>query len=224
MKSYYRKCKHCGRRIQMRQMPAGQWVAFEGYDTIHDCNSPPPPSTGKPIPEERTDSGERRPGYDDLDFVDFNVPGDVGKPPVTPGKMERPRPKTRIQEQGASPGYLSLTKVQNIIDQAIADYRVLTITFVKRNGEKSVRDIEPLLRSSTHCTAYCRLKDGFRTFRLDGIKSAIIKQETFSARPVPTLERQRLDSMGAKSRKWTIPTWIWVLLGLIILIFLLSKR
>lgn len=224
MKSYFRKCKHCGRRIQMRQMPAGQWVAFEGYDTPHDCNSPPPPSTGRPIQEERTDPGERRPGYGDLDFIDIKVPEGAGKPPVAPERLEKPRPKTRIEVQEASAGHPSPAKIRDIIDQAIADYRVLTITFVKRNGETGVRDIEPLLRSNTHCTAYCRLRSGFRIFRLDGIKSAILKEETFSARPVPTLERERLDSMGAKSRKWIIPTWIWILLGLIILIFLLSRR
>ena len=38
--SYYRKCKHCGRRIQMRKMPHGKYVAFEGYDTVHDCKKP----------------------------------------------------------------------------------------------------------------------------------------------------------------------------------------
>jgi hypothetical protein len=26
-------------------MPAGQWVAFEGYDTIHDCKKPPKKKT-----------------------------------------------------------------------------------------------------------------------------------------------------------------------------------
>ncbi len=38
MGSYHRKCNKCGQLIQMRQMPQGQWVAFEGYDTLHDCN------------------------------------------------------------------------------------------------------------------------------------------------------------------------------------------
>jgi hypothetical protein len=39
--SYYRNCRSCGRRIQMRKMPHGQWVAFEGYDHQHDCKVPP---------------------------------------------------------------------------------------------------------------------------------------------------------------------------------------
>jgi hypothetical protein len=39
--SYKRNCRSCARRIQMRRMPGGQWLAFEGYDTIHDCASAP---------------------------------------------------------------------------------------------------------------------------------------------------------------------------------------
>lgn len=42
MPSYHRRCKWCGRLIQLRQMPDGQWVAFEGYDTVHSCNAEPP--------------------------------------------------------------------------------------------------------------------------------------------------------------------------------------
>ena len=37
--SYYRACRKCGQRIQMREMPHGQWVAFEGFDTPHNCGA-----------------------------------------------------------------------------------------------------------------------------------------------------------------------------------------
>lgn len=36
--SYNRRCKYCGQWIQMRNMPQGQWVAFDGYDTVHKCS------------------------------------------------------------------------------------------------------------------------------------------------------------------------------------------
>lgn len=36
--SYSRRCKYCGKWIQMRQMPQGQWVAFDGYDSVHKCS------------------------------------------------------------------------------------------------------------------------------------------------------------------------------------------
>lgn len=47
MSSYTRPCRHCGRRINLRQMPHGQWVAFEG-DQQHVCNEPAPPKAAPP--------------------------------------------------------------------------------------------------------------------------------------------------------------------------------
>lgn len=38
--SYSKICIHCKRRINLRKMPNGKWVAFEGYDTVHDCKKP----------------------------------------------------------------------------------------------------------------------------------------------------------------------------------------
>jgi hypothetical protein len=35
--SYLTTCKWCGERIHMRQMPHGQWVAFEGAESVHHC-------------------------------------------------------------------------------------------------------------------------------------------------------------------------------------------
>ena len=35
--SYFRDCKWCGQRIHMRQMPHGQWVAFDGDESVHEC-------------------------------------------------------------------------------------------------------------------------------------------------------------------------------------------
>ena len=38
MSSYIRPCRECGQRISLRQMPAGQWVAFDvSTETQHSC-------------------------------------------------------------------------------------------------------------------------------------------------------------------------------------------
>lgn len=38
----YRECKYCGQPISIREMPAGQWVAFDvGTDNVHHCGSTP---------------------------------------------------------------------------------------------------------------------------------------------------------------------------------------
>lgn len=48
-------------------MPGGQWVAFEGYETLHDCKKATKQSrkTSNYIPEKNP------PEYEQLDFVDF---------------------------------------------------------------------------------------------------------------------------------------------------------
>lgn len=78
MTSYYRKCKHCGRRIQMRQMPEGQWVAWEGYDTIHDCNNPPIRADKKTgwinFPDLEQEQEETN-LYGELEFSDIEIEG-----------------------------------------------------------------------------------------------------------------------------------------------------
>ncbi len=35
--AYFTSCKWCGERIHMRQMPHGQWVAFDGEESVHKC-------------------------------------------------------------------------------------------------------------------------------------------------------------------------------------------
>jgi len=36
--SYNRRCVYCGKWIQMRQMPYGQWVPFNDDNTVHTCD------------------------------------------------------------------------------------------------------------------------------------------------------------------------------------------
>lgn len=83
MASYSRNCNRCGKRINLRKMPGGQWVAFEGYDSPHDCNvssavrqptSPPHQATSGTDNDERT-------VYDDLEFPEVQVGEATG---VTP--------------------------------------------------------------------------------------------------------------------------------------------
>lgn len=74
MASYSRSCKKCGIRINLRQMPSGQWVAFEGYDVQHKCGT-----TGRQATRSsshanaprnpRTETGT----YDNLEFGDIQV-------------------------------------------------------------------------------------------------------------------------------------------------------
>jgi hypothetical protein len=69
-KAYSRTCRNCGEPINMRKMPHGQWVAFEGYDTPHA------PRCGKksPIIRRKTDSSSFSDPLSDIGFHDVNVP------------------------------------------------------------------------------------------------------------------------------------------------------
>jgi hypothetical protein len=79
----------------MRKMPAGQWVAFEGYDTIHDCK--------KPSKKTSTSDSERKPyhnlnsiksSFENLDFPDIRIEQESVTPksttiPSTPATAEK---------------------------------------------------------------------------------------------------------------------------------------
>ncbi len=75
--SYNRNCVNCGRRIQMRQMPAGQWLPFEGYDTVHVCSSSAP-NRNENARAQTTSTSKRSAGsgYNDLEFLQFSLPAD----------------------------------------------------------------------------------------------------------------------------------------------------
>jgi hypothetical protein len=96
--SYYKSCNKCGRSIQLRQMPAGQWVAFEGYDKQHKCKKSP---AAKSTPVKHTPAN-RKSAYDDIDFFStFNVNGlspisESTKENIWPSEPSQPnRPRTK---------------------------------------------------------------------------------------------------------------------------------
>src|SRR5262249_12104318 len=89
--SYSRRCRYCSRWISMRQMPAGQWVAFEG-DSVHDC--------GRPPPQRVTTSRSRRDAPTPAasgEFEDFEIPSRPGSSTLqTSEPFRRPGvPKTK---------------------------------------------------------------------------------------------------------------------------------
>jgi hypothetical protein len=84
--SYYRDCRKCGRRIQLREMPGRQWVAFEGYDTIHNCSKPAASNHSEVTHAPALNSEARKSSsYDNLDFADIDIATD-GLP--TPQRQE----------------------------------------------------------------------------------------------------------------------------------------
>lgn len=102
--SYYRQCQFCDRRIQMRLMPNGRWLPFDGFEIRHDCRSNRP--SGSPISDSihtREPSPVRSTGlFDDIDFAQVQVPehrspsaqsqtSSTVRPPASPARAVRKR-------------------------------------------------------------------------------------------------------------------------------------
>jgi hypothetical protein len=109
--SYARPCKYCGRRISMRQMPAGQWVAFED-DAAHKCAAPP---KAKPARKPGLRQVSPPPVAADDDFGEFVLPNDkpasVGKPTLrvsAPQKRRRSSRRFNIPRRDWSRGFVCL--------------------------------------------------------------------------------------------------------------------
>ena len=82
---------------------------------------------------------------------------------------------------------------------AIASRNKLAIAYARDDGEKSERVVRPLAASfwgrSWTMTAWCELRDDFRTFRLDRIERISIAEATFADEPGRSLA-DYFDSIG----------------------------
>lgn len=161
MTSYHRECKHCGRLIQLRLMPGGQWVAFEGYDTVHDCSTPV------------------RRSFDQGTGVRLVLRAGRDIEGTSSTASESSEEVARIGGERRS--------IRELVDLAINTRQVLRIVYESRSMglEATARDIEPLKRDGTYCYAYCRMRQDFRQFRLDKIKGVELKNEDFVPRVIP---------------------------------------
>ena len=76
-----------------------------------------------------------------------------------------------------------LAIIQELLRQAIAEHRVVRMDyFSSSTGEFTQRTIEPIgLLPAQQLVAYCRMRQDYRTFRLDRMSKVQISEETFSA-------------------------------------------
>lgn len=92
MTSYMRSCRSCGRRISMRRMPHGKYVAFEN-NVVHDCKKPAPRTARNDQPkggrsstsDANTETGSAFGGFDE-----FVVPGTSADPPRAAVPQKKP--------------------------------------------------------------------------------------------------------------------------------------
>ncbi len=86
-----------------------------------------------------------------------------------------------------------------LLETALAGNRVVFIEYFSNSShETTSREIEPMgvffYSGSWHMIAYCRLRKGFRQFRLDRIKSVHLRDETFNPDKFKSIDKILQDS------------------------------
>ena len=149
--SYTRPCNKCGERISLRQMPAGQWVAFDvSTEESHICGVKNKPDIsvklkGKKKPKQANDSI-------DLGYEDNN-------------------------EKEESKIYDNSSGIHYCIDKAIKEKKRIFIDYYSEyNDESTSREISPIkkykYKSNNYLQAYCHKRKAERNFLTKSIESA----------------------------------------------------
>ena len=149
--SYTRPCNKCGERISLRQMPAGQWVAFDvSTEESHVCGVKNKPDIsvklkGKKKPKQVNDSI-------DLGYEDNNE-----------------REESKIYDNSSGIHYC--------IDKAIKEKKRIFIDYYSEyNDESTSREISPIkkykYKSNNYLQAYCHKRKAERNFLTKSIESA----------------------------------------------------
>jgi len=149
--SYTRPCSKCGERISLRQMPAGQWVAFDvSTEESHICGVKNKPDISvklksKKKPKQVNDSI-------DLGYEDNNE-----------------REESKIYDNSSGIHYC--------IDKAIKEKKRIFIDYYSEyNDESTSREISPIkkykYKSKNYLQAYCHKRKAERNFLTKSIESA----------------------------------------------------
>ena len=87
--------------------------------------------------------------------------------------------------------------VPRAVERAIVDRLVLRIAYTDKHDEPSQRTVEPVavvqVGPSWYLTAWCRLRDGVRSFRLDRITEAYLTRERAPDRDLGPIEIPGLE-------------------------------
>jgi hypothetical protein len=164
--SYTRPCNKCGERISLRQMPGGQWVAFDvSTEESHVCGVKNKPDVsvklkGKKKAKIKDDDEDFGIKIDDLD-EDFN------EETFEENENEVEEVKT----------YDSVSGIHKCIDNAIKEKKRIFIEYNSdHNQEFTEREISPVKKfkdkGRTYLQAYCHKRKGERIFLTRSISSA----------------------------------------------------
>ena len=155
--SYTKPCNKCGERISLRQMPQGQWVAFDvSTEESHVCGVKNDPDISIKL------RSKKRKKLEEDESIDLGYEDDV---------LET---KKVIEE---SKTYSNSSGVNYCIDKAIIDKKRILIDYYSDfNKENTYREISPIKKfkskSKNYLQAYCHLRKAARNFLTRSIKTA----------------------------------------------------
>jgi predicted DNA-binding transcriptional regulator YafY len=104
-------------------------------------------------------------------------------------------PERSVREAAELAGRVTLimplepvSPVPRVIEEAIADRRVLHLEYLDRSGQPSRRSVEPLgfvgNAKRWYLLGWCRLRDGVRVFRLDRVQRVFASDELSPPRAI----------------------------------------
>ena len=188
-RSYKRQCKDCGRWIQLRRMPHGQWLAFEGFDTPHDCSRPPVRSrTVGEDPRREQVFGSLT--FDTFEFRKMpNIFSD--KPKFFPAPPPKPKPEKVLNL------YQTRLKTLKI---AIREHRVIALSR-SCGGTLTQGEFEPVKMKGTSCYGYCRVLNRFTIVRQNEIRELKLEDATFADRKLAPAIRPELNNFRPRPHK-----------------------
>ena len=162
--SYTRPCNKCGERISLRQMPAGQWVAFDVLtEESHVCGVKNKPNVSVKL------KGKKKTKVHD-DDEDFGIKIDDLDDAINEEIIDE-------DEDEEFKTYESVSGIHKCIDNAIKEKKRIYIEYnSEHNQEFTEREISPVKKfkdkGRTYLQAYCHKRKGERIFLTRSISSA----------------------------------------------------
>lgn len=162
--SYTRPCNKCGQRISLRQMPAGQWVAFDvSTEESHVCGVQNEPSVSVKLKKNKKKV--------DDETEDFGIKVDYLDDELDKEQYEN------LENDDEVKTYDTISGIHKCIDKAIKDKKRIFIEYnSEHNEEFTEREISPFKKfkekGRTYLQAYCHERKNERIFLTKSIASA----------------------------------------------------
>ena len=163
MSSYRRPCRECGQRISLRQMPAGQWVAFDvSTEEPHICGIQNKPDVSVKI------KGKKKKKFEEDDSIDLGYD-------TSNLQVEEDEDFEDISEENKA--YDTTSGIHKCIDKSIKEKkRILIDYYSEHNEENTQREISPIkkfrFKNRSYLQAYCHKRKGERNFLTRRIETA----------------------------------------------------